>query len=83
MIRVQFIRIDWTSKMKITLLLILGFVAFAQSRWAGRVVGGFFAEPNQFPHQISLYRSGRFTCGGSIIRKNWVLTAAHCVDKDL
>jgi hypothetical protein len=58
--------------MKLTLILIFGFVTFAQSKWVGRVVGGFYAEPNQFPHQIALYYNGRFNCGGSIIRKNWV-----------
>jgi len=49
-----------------------------------RVVGGEVAAPHSWPWQISLqYRSGsRFyhTCGGSLIKKGWVMTAAHCVD---
>uniref|UniRef100_A0A667ZNB5 pancreatic elastase n=1 Tax=Myripristis murdjan TaxID=586833 RepID=A0A667ZNB5_9TELE len=49
-----------------------------------RVVGGEVAAPNSWPWQISLqYKSGsRFyhTCGGSLIRRGWVMTAAHCVD---
>ncbi|XP_046882386.1 chymotrypsin-like elastase family member 1.3 isoform X2 [Hypomesus transpacificus] len=49
-----------------------------------RVVGGEVARPNSWPWQISLqYLSGgsyRHTCGGSLIRRGWVMTAAHCVD---
>ncbi|XP_030634121.1 elastase-1-like [Chanos chanos] len=49
-----------------------------------RVVGGEIARPNSWPWQISLqYKSGSnyyHTCGGSLIRKQWVMTAAHCVD---
>ncbi|XP_053311773.1 chymotrypsin-like elastase family member 1 [Spea bombifrons] len=50
----------------------------------GRVVGGTDATKNAWPWQVSLqYLSGGYwyhTCGGSLIRTNWVLTAAHCVD---
>ncbi|XP_068123472.1 chymotrypsin-like elastase family member 1 [Hyperolius riggenbachi] len=52
-----------------------------------RVVGGSDSVPNAWPWQISLqYLSGGnwyHTCGGSLIRANRVLTAAHCVDRDL
>lgn len=44
-----------------------------------RIVGGKYAADGQFPHQISLYIFGDFTCGGSIISANYVVTAAHCV----
>ncbi|XP_053560969.1 chymotrypsin-like elastase family member 1 [Bombina bombina] len=50
----------------------------------GRVVGGTDSAKNAWPWQVSLqYLSGGnwyHTCGGSLIRSNWVLTAAHCVD---
>ncbi|KAI3369866.1 hypothetical protein L3Q82_024681 [Scortum barcoo] len=49
-----------------------------------RVVGGQVANPNSWPWQISLqYQSGGsfyHTCGGTLIRRGWVMTAAHCVD---
>ncbi|XP_023651208.1 elastase-1-like [Paramormyrops kingsleyae] len=51
----------------------------------GRVVGGEVAPPHTWPWQISLQylSSGNFyhTCGGTLIRRGWVMTAAHCVDK--
>uniref|UniRef100_A0A8D3AG52 Peptidase S1 domain-containing protein n=1 Tax=Scophthalmus maximus TaxID=52904 RepID=A0A8D3AG52_SCOMX len=50
-----------------------------------RVVGGEVASPNSWPWQISLqYKSGSsfyHTCGGTLIRRGWVMTAAHCVDR--
>lgn len=45
----------------------------------GRVVGGHAAAPHSWPWQVSLQRTrGRNYCGGSIINRNWIITAAHC-----
>jgi len=44
-----------------------------------RIVGGKPAAKGQFPHQAGVYLNGRNFCGGSLISKNWVLTAGHCV----
>ncbi|KAM6928372.1 LOW QUALITY PROTEIN: elastase-1-like [Xenentodon cancila] len=50
-----------------------------------RVVGGEVAKPNFWTWQISLqYKSGNsyyHTCGGTLVRRGWVMTAAHCMDR--
>lgn len=40
-----------------------------------KIVGGTEAAKNSAPHQIALLRSGSFSCGGSLISSNVILTA--------
>ncbi|CAD7082539.1 unnamed protein product [Hermetia illucens] len=50
---------------------------------SGRIVGGSLASAGQFPYQVGLILTvsgGQSFCGGSLIKDNVVLTAAHCVD---
>ncbi|KAJ7370878.1 Chymotrypsinogen B [Desmophyllum pertusum] len=46
---------------------------------SARVVNGQDAAPHSWPWQISLRVRGSHICGGSLIRANAVVTAAHCV----
>ena len=61
-------------------LLICSFlVALVQTVPEGRILSGEFALRSQFPHQIFMNRSRGYFCGGSIISRNYILTAAHCI----
>jgi hypothetical protein len=46
-----------------------------------KITGGSDTDISDFPWQVYLEVSD-FTCGGSIINENWVITAAHCTKDD-
>ncbi|XP_040889558.1 elastase-1-like [Toxotes jaculatrix] len=58
--------------------------SYTESSTAGRVVGGEEVPYHtSWPWQVSLqyYSDGSYHhfCGGTLIRRGWVMTAAHCV----
>lgn len=60
--------------------LTLGVFAQADVKFGQKIVGGVEAEKGELPFQVSLQSaSGSHFCGGSLIKPNWVATAAHCV----
>ncbi|XP_018311474.1 trypsin-7-like [Mycetomoellerius zeteki] len=72
--------------MMIQLLFLVPLIAVdygASMKISPRIVGGRPANPGEIPYQVSLQmkidRIDQHVCGGVIINKNYVLTAAHCV----
>ncbi|XP_063697115.1 trypsin-4-like [Culicoides brevitarsis] len=45
-----------------------------------RIVGGKEADIKSHPYQVSLQRNGHF-CGGSILAPTFIMTAAHCTNR--
>jgi len=46
-----------------------------------RVIGGKDSTRGSWPWQILMLNNGRGGCGGTLISNQWVVTAAHCVDR--
>ena len=48
-----------------------------------RIVGGETAEVNEYPWQVGIVsgNSRKPFCGGALIHKRYVLTAAHCIQE--
>ncbi|XP_054440029.1 serine protease 38 [Pteronotus mesoamericanus] len=57
-------------------------VACGQRRVQGKVLGGVDAPEKKWPWQVSVHYRGFHICGGSIIHEFWVLSAAHCFDRN-
>jgi secreted trypsin-like serine protease len=47
---------------------------------APKIIGGLPAALGQFPHQAGILTYSASICGGSLIARDWVLTAARCAE---
>ncbi|XP_053674146.1 transmembrane protease serine 9-like [Anopheles nili] len=45
-----------------------------------RIVGGTETTAHQFPWLAGLFRQGKLYCGASVVSRNFLVTAAHCVN---
>ncbi|POI35152.1 hypothetical protein CIB84_001097 [Bambusicola thoracicus] len=48
-----------------------------------RIIGGEEAVPHSWPWQVSIQISDQHICGGAVLAKEWVITAAHCFNSNL
>lgn len=63
----------------IAALLLSATINDASGYRVKRIAGGEEAETEDFPYQVSLRYEGLHVCGGALVSRTHVLSAAHCV----
>ncbi|XP_075040138.1 granzyme A-like [Mixophyes fleayi] len=64
------------------ILLLVAIILQIQNCDTAEIIGGKEAVPHSRPYMALVRTAGKGSCGGTLIKPNWVLTSAECtVDK--
>ncbi|XP_075763034.1 trypsin-like isoform X2 [Pelodiscus sinensis] len=66
-----------TMQLLILAMLVAGAAAALQRR-GNSLIGGNDCDLGSRPFQVALVMDDRIYCGGSLVDRKWVMTAAHC-----
>ncbi|XP_050337231.1 seminase-like isoform X3 [Bactrocera neohumeralis] len=71
---------QFSRQLVLQFILCFAFGHIYGHQVSGRIVGGSAVTHKKYPYYVRLHYYGKFICGGSLVRNNAVLTAAHCVE---
>jgi len=68
--------------MRIQLLILFIYFSSTFCSITNRIYGGYEVSIEEAPYQVESYYNTCWNCGGSLLSKKFVLSAAHCYSND-